>query len=105
MIQFKYKPNSGMLQLISETCKNFNSDFIYGILEDESRLQLKNKQLFLVCEVILNKYGKAEYFNPTAVVASSDFDAIKVFGSLMEKDGSVMCKLEDRASNAKVEPV
>ncbi len=105
MIRFKYRPNDGIMQLIAQTVPDITlNGYIDGMLQEESRYQLKNLSVYLVCSVEeIN--SRHIYRDPTAVVAKNDYEAIEIFANDVGKPGSVMCTLEDKANKMKVLPV
>ena len=106
MLHFIYRANDDIMKLVHSTIADYTEPYLYGILEDSAKLQLKRLQLFLVCEPIIDSNtGSATYKNPLAVVAASDYAAVGVYYQETEQPGSIMCTLEDCAANAKVEPI
>lgn len=106
MMHFMYRANEDIMKLVHSTIPDYNVPYLYGILEDSARLQLKRLQLFLVCEpVVDNITGAATYQNPLAVVAANDYTAVGVYYMETDQPGSIMCTLEECAADAKVEPI
>ena len=105
MIRFKYKPNDGIYKLIMKTCPDASvSGYIYGILPEESRYQLKTLSAYLVCSTEeIN--GARIYKDPTVVIAKNDYEAVTTFADDTNKAGSVMCVLENMANKLKVTPI
>ena len=104
MIKFIYNPNPEMMKLIIGNVADYSNSFLYGIMEEETKFQLKNMQLYLVCE-INDSDGMRFYSNPLAVVAKSDYDAVGVYYKETEKPGSIMCVLENSVVGLKVETI
>ncbi len=110
MILFKYKPTSSMMQLINEQIVDHQDGYVNGIMEEAIRYQLKKMEeehsgckLYLVCESNDTDLGQRYYKKPYAVVAISDYDAVRIYNEFTDKDGSVLGILEDKASRANVE--
>ena len=104
MIRFIYEPNQGMVDLIRSNVADYGEDFLYGLLEDQHMLNLKGLAIYLVCEDILTDNGHV-YTNPMAIAAKNEFEASRIYYEETNKNSSIMCMLEERASKAKVKRV
>lgn len=104
MIRFKYIPNSGLMDLIQQTVPNYHENYLYGILREEDRYQLRYKGVFLVCS-IKEDHGLRVYDDPTVVIAKNEFEATSIFYQDTEMNGSIMCRIEDRANKLAVLPL
>ena len=103
-IRFIYKPNPDMLRLIKESIADYGNDFLYGIMDEADKYQLRKRGLYLMCE---EKFvaGIVVYSNPLAVVAKNQSDASRVYFEETEKNSTCMCDLESIAARAKVYPM
>lgn len=104
MIRFIYKPNQDMLRLIRETIADYGNDFLYGIIEETDKYQLKKRGLYLMCEE-KTVAGIVVYSNPLAVVAKNQSDAARIYFEETGMNSSCMCDLELIAAKAKVYPI
>ena len=102
MLKFRYKPSEDMVRLMFGTIEGFHDEYITGIMEDELALQLRKMKCYLVCAEDESKTGM-RYYNPMAIVAKSDYDAVGTFYRHTDLNGSVMCVLENNAAKMKVE--
>ena len=105
MIRFKYKPNDGLMGLIRTSIPNYEDEYLYGVLREEDRFQLRYRGVYLVCSTAEDRYGRRIYDNPTVVIAKNDYEAVSVFYDDTELNGSVMCAIADRANKIIVEPL
>ncbi len=104
MIRFKYIPNDGLLRLIKETVPSYNEDYVYGILREEDRYQLRYRGAYLVCSTKEDR-GLRIYDDPLVVIAKNDWDAVHLFFEDTDLDGSVMCQIESRSNKLSVLPL
>ena len=103
-IRFIYKPNEIMMDLIKRNIADYGNDFLYGILDEGMKYQLKKCGIYLVCEQIIVS-GISIYKNPLAVVAHGQQDAANLYYQETGQNASIMCDLEQYANKAKVMPL
>lgn len=105
MIKFKYNMKTDLIPLVHGTVVDYTNDFLYGLLPEEISTQLKHCSLYMVCE-LETPDGLNVYKNPIAIVAPTESRAIETYYEFTKKNnGTVLCELERRCDNIKVEMV
>ena len=106
MIKFRYTLKPNLVQLAQQTIKDYNGNLMVGYMDEGDTNNLKHTSLYLVCEILVDEIPNDKtYQNPIVVVAKNEYTAVNIFNKVTGLEGgSVLCEIENRCDELKVEP-
>lgn len=108
VIKFKYAITDDNLKaFISDNTTGFNGSFLYGYMEPYQTSVLDSCKMFAVVQMDDNDdQTKFSYINPIAIIAKREIEACELYNKINNSStASVLCVLNDKPKNAKVEAV
>ena len=107
MIKFKYTLNNSLAELARGTLSNYFGNSIIGYMDEGDVNNLRHMSLYLMCEIIVDETtGNKTYQNAIGVVARNDYQAVGMYNEINNTDtGSVLCEIENKCDELKVEPL
>ena len=105
MIQFKYTPNNGIINLMRQEFIDINHDYLYGFLDEGYANQLNRCILYLCCDYTY-KDGNHIYRNPIVIVAPNNVKALETYTTVTNgRQGFIHSELVRNCKDLEVETI